>query len=292
VADLAELQRAADDAAARRRLDTDPAVVALGVERARAHVDRLMWFGIGIALVFTTITVQDWAADTATAALYSLVWWSMWGLSALIELPLVATLYGQQVAERYGVTVPPWVRHTRRTLLAFTFLLNTWAAAAQVLGGRWGFGLLLLHAIPPAVILLATECSTALREALTAAVLAAESRAAADARKATKPPRRERRDRRPDERPDERADGRNEQGHSDDKNDKDEQDIDPGVDTPLPTLRSLGVAWALAHWRDDLMPNDIRNGVKADTGRDMSRGEASRCKKDAAKQLGLVEVTG
>jgi len=68
-----QLARQAREAAEVRALAAHPDVVALWVERVGAQGDALLWAGIGLGLLFTTVNVQRFAAGGATA--FTPVWW-------------------------------------------------------------------------------------------------------------------------------------------------------------------------------------------------------------------------
>jgi len=275
-ATLDQLRAAADDAAARRALSADPAVVALAVERVRSALTATMYVGIAIALAFTTVAVQGWGARVSGAEAHTAVWWSMWGLSLLVELPLVAILIGEQIAGRYDVKPAAWVRRARWSLIGFAYLMNTFEPWSLVLGGSWGFGSLMLHSIPPVVILLASEALTGMRTMLADTVTAAAAAAATvtDRRKAPAPKVRK---------PTEKA-------PAPEKTQDVEQPPPPDEIRAAGRKRQIGVGWALTHWREDLNSADIVEGLLAE-GIEVSRGEAWRCLNEARRQRGELHDT-
>ncbi|UJW35672.1 hypothetical protein L3Q67_18885 [Saccharothrix sp. AJ9571] len=153
----------AAEAAALRRWQTHPDVVALRVERVRAQVDRLCWAGIILGLAFTTANVQWFAA--AGAAVGSLPWLTAWLLDPTVCLVLLAILRAEQVTARYQVHTGAWVRAAKWLTLAATYVMNTWSSWAA--GSAAG---VVLHSVPPLVVFVAAEAVTDLRDKLTDAV--------------------------------------------------------------------------------------------------------------------------
>lgn len=267
-ADADALLQQAREAAAIRQHQTDPAVIALAVERTRAAVERTMWVGISLGLLFTMVTVQQFAAGNAEW--WSLPWLAAWLLAPLVEVPLLAILRAEQMLGRYGVTPGRWVRRARWILLCATYAMNTWASWTALADGSGGWRDVLLHSIPPITVLVAAEALTDLREALAEAITkAATVRPPAAARERT----------RPSPRPRER-----------------EQTPAPEQPAPSPvperkagagplgdgrTLRQIGVEWAVENWRDDLRPVDIGAALLA-MGVDCSKGERSKIRDAAA----------
>lgn len=254
--DAADLMARAEQAAMIRAHQTHPAVVALTVERTRIGIERATWVGIGLGLIFTMVTVQQFGAGSA--APWSLPWLAAWLLAPLVEIPLLAILRGEQVMGRYDITPGPWVRRVRWFLLAVTYLLNTWTSWAALGAGVGGWREVVLHSAPPLVVLAAAEALTDLREGLARAIAAAGRAPTA----------------RPTPRPRPAA---------------------PPVQPPSPTkpvappgrrLRDIGVDWALDHWDDPtgargpLRPLHIRDGLMA-AGTPVSKGEASKILADA-----------
>lgn len=162
------LRQAAAEAAQVRRLSEHPDVVALGVERVRTWTTRLMWTGIGLGLAFTMVNVQTFAADGAPV--WSLPWLVAWLLDPMVSLVLVAILLAEQVTARWQVPMRvdyagPWVRWTKRVAFAATYAMNTWVswAALDVAG-------IVLHSVPPIIVICAAEAGPITRDRLTEAV--------------------------------------------------------------------------------------------------------------------------
>lgn len=273
----AELLGRAERAARRRAYDTDPAVVALTVDEARVVIERTMWVGIALGMVFTCASVQEWGAQGAPA--WSLGWCAAWLLAPLVEVPLLAILRGEQVAARYGVRPGTWVRRARWTLLAAAYAMNSWGAWAAVLGGTGGWAKVLLHSIPPLAVLIAAEALTDLRDMLTRAVGAAASAP----RPVTRPPARPRE---PRTRPRPAAPPVTPPPPDEPETAEPETDGEQAPAATGGTAREVAVAWALAHWDDDhrdprtgepcpIRPVHVSNHMKA-IGREISKGEASK----------------
>lgn len=278
----AELLRRAERAARRRTYDTDPAVIALAVDEARVVIERTMWVGIVLGMVFTTASVQEWGAQAAPA--WSIGWLAAWLLAPLVEVPLLAILRGEQVAARYGVRPGTWVRRARWTLLGAAYLMNSWGPWAGVFAsnGADGWAKVLLHSIPPLAVLIAAEALTDLRDMLTSAIASAASAP----RSATATPRPVTRPREPRTRPRPQT--------------PPPVTPEPEVDTPEPpatgdgeppapavgTAREAAVAWALENWDGDhrdprtgepceIRPLHVRAHMES-IQRPISKGEASK----------------
>ena len=160
---LTQAQRLAQDAGAAAELrayQTHPDVVALRVERIRTQVDRLMWAGIVLGLCFTMTTVQQFAATGAPVG--SLAWFVAWLLDPMVSLVLLAVLRAEQLTTRYQISTGPWPHVAKWALLTATYLMNTWAfwAAGSAAG-------VVLHSVPPLVVVIAAEAVTDLQYALT-----------------------------------------------------------------------------------------------------------------------------
>lgn len=176
-----QARRLAAEAAAAaevRGWQTHPDVVALRVERIRTQVDRLMWAGIVLGLCFTMTNVAHFAA--AGAPVGSLVWCSAWLLDPMVSLVLLAVLRAEQVTTRYQVATGAWPRVAKWALLTATYVMNTWVSwsAGSVAG-------VVLHSVPPLVVVIAAEAVTDVQYALTECVLRAHTIAAQRVEQAT-----------------------------------------------------------------------------------------------------------
>lgn len=156
----------AAEAAEERAYQRHPDVVALRVERIRGQVDRMCWAGILLALAFTMTNVQAFAAAGAQA--WSLPWLAAWLLDPMVSLVLLAILRAEQVTARYQVRTGRWVRGAKWLTLTATYVMNTWESYAA---GSWSA--IVLHSVPPLMVLAAAEAVTDLRDKLTEAALVA-----------------------------------------------------------------------------------------------------------------------
>jgi hypothetical protein len=143
-----------------RSVAADPAVVALQVERIRTQVERLMGIGIVLGLCFTMTNVQTFAATGTSVG--SLGWFAAWLLDPMVSLVLLAVLRAEQLTTRHHVTTGVWPRVAKWVLLTATYLMNTWSAWAA--GSASG---VVLHSVPPLVVVIAAEALTDLQYALT-----------------------------------------------------------------------------------------------------------------------------
>lgn len=175
---LEELTRAAQEATEVRSYQTDPDVVALQIERIRTWCDRLVWTGIVAGLLFTMANVQHFAAGATKPPWEhggSIDWVIAWLLDPMVSLVLIGVLMGEQVINRHGIKAGRWVRITKWVALACTYSMNTWSAwdskdPAQIL----------LHSVPPVIVVCATEAVPELRRQITEAVTKAYRAAVAD----------------------------------------------------------------------------------------------------------------
>ena len=157
-----QLAAHAAQAARIRALSTGPDVIALRVERIRGQVDTGAWLAIGLGLAFTAVNVQVFAAAGAPA------WSPGWAVpqrhSQMVSLLLVAILRAEQVTARWQVDTGPVVRAEKWGCFAATYAMNVWAA--------WELGVasgVVLHSVPPLVVLGGAEVAPILRDRLTEA---------------------------------------------------------------------------------------------------------------------------
>jgi hypothetical protein len=174
-----QLAAQAADAAEARAYATHPDVVALRLERVRAIVDRAMWAGIVLGLLFTMTNVQGFAAresghsPAAAEITARLGWWSDWLLDPMVAAILIAILIAEQVTGRYRLELGGWVRFAKWFTLAATYLMNTWEAWSRVEPG-----LIVLHSVPPIAVFAAAEAAPRVRAGLTEAIERAHREAA------------------------------------------------------------------------------------------------------------------
>jgi hypothetical protein len=80
----------AQSAAARRALDTDPHVRALILARRRSARVAMLWTMLGLALAYTAVNVQKFAAGGAPSS--DPRWWVAWGVDPVLSALVVALL--------------------------------------------------------------------------------------------------------------------------------------------------------------------------------------------------------
>jgi hypothetical protein len=161
---VARLAAAAEEAAQVRALTLRPDVVALRVDRVRAQVDALLWAGIALGLVFTTVNVQQFAA--ADAAVFTTQWWVAWLLDPVVSLVLLAVLRAEQVTARYKIALGAWPRRAKWCAFGATYLMITWTSWG-LNGDTLSVSGVVLHSVPPLVVVLSAETGPVLRHRLT-----------------------------------------------------------------------------------------------------------------------------
>jgi hypothetical protein len=168
----------AREAAQVRGYQTAPDVVALKVERTRTICDRLIWSAIVVGLAFTMINVQVFAADGADP--WTLTWLAAWLLDPMVSMVVVAIVLAEGVTSRWQVDTGGWVQRAKWFALGSTYVMNTWEAWAKVLrtDGSQGWNHVVLHSVPPVLVLMAAEAGPVLRDRLTEAVHKAAEHAA------------------------------------------------------------------------------------------------------------------
>jgi hypothetical protein len=83
----------------------------------------------------------------------------------MVSLVLIGVLMGEQVINRHKVQAGPWVRVTKWVALGCTYGMNTWQAWAAHDPAK-----ILLHSVPPLIVVCAAEAVTDLRMSITKAV--------------------------------------------------------------------------------------------------------------------------
>lgn len=166
VSRVASLAAAADEAAQVRALTARPEVVALHIDRVRTQVDALLWAGVGLGLLFTTVNVHQFAA--AGAAVFSAGWWVAWLLDPMVSLLLLAVLRAEQITARYRVKLDAWPGRAKWCAFMVTYLMNTWTSWG-LSGGAFSVSAVVLHSVPPLLVVVSAETAPALRKQLTEA---------------------------------------------------------------------------------------------------------------------------
>jgi hypothetical protein len=170
----------AAEAAEVRSWQTHPDVVALRVEKARTVVDRFIWTGMILGLLFTMTNVQQFAA--AGAVVGSLAWCAAWLLDPMVSLVLLGVLRAEQVTARWQVVMGPWPRVAKWSLLAGTYVMNTWSAWAAGSPSQ-----VVLHSMPVLTVFVAAEAVTDCQDKLTECVHRAHAWATQRAAERAKP---------------------------------------------------------------------------------------------------------
>ncbi len=159
-----QLAAQAAEAAEVRDALTHPDVVALRVEKLRERVDRFIWTGMILGLLFTMTNVQQFTAHTIDAGPGSLGWWAAWLLDPAVSVILLGVLLAERETSRWQLPVGSWARAAKWSLLSATYVMNTWESWAA--GNPAG---IVLHSVPPLAVFMAaeavTDCQTTLTEA-------------------------------------------------------------------------------------------------------------------------------
>jgi hypothetical protein len=186
--DLTEQARTAAEVRAHQ---TNPDVVALQVENIRRVSDLLIWTGIIAGLAFTMTNVQKFAAGDADK--WSPEWTAAWLLDPTVSLVFIGVLLGEQVLGRYQVTTKAthdllnWLLLAKWFCFAATYVMNTWESWQAVVAQQAGFSGVVLHSVPPVLVLVAAEAGPRLRDRLTEAIHKAAAEAGAALPKAARP---------------------------------------------------------------------------------------------------------
>jgi hypothetical protein len=167
-----QLAAEAAEAAEVRDALTHPDVVALRVEKLRGRVDRFIWTGMILGLLFTMTNVQQFTAHTTGAGPGSLGWWAAWLLDPTVSVILLGVLLAERETSRWQIPVGPWARAAKWSLLAATYVMNTWESWA---GGNLAG--IVLHSVPPLAVFMGAEAVTDCQDKLTEATHRAHARA-------------------------------------------------------------------------------------------------------------------
>ncbi|MGH3905642.1 MAG: hypothetical protein ACRDTE_15875 [Pseudonocardiaceae bacterium] len=159
-----QLAAEAAEAAEVRDALTHPDVVALRVERLRAMVDRFIWTGMILGLLFTMTNVQQFTAHTTGAGPGTLGWWAAWLLDPTVSVILLGVLLAERETSRWQIPVGSWARAAKWSLLTATYVMNTWESWA---GGNLAG--IVLHSVPPLAVFMAAEAVTDCQDKLTEA---------------------------------------------------------------------------------------------------------------------------
>jgi hypothetical protein len=160
---ISRLYTRARQATQLRGLQTLPDVVALHVERVRTRVNVCIWLAILLGLGFTMANVQEFAAENAE--MWSTAWLTAWLIDPMVNIVLLGVLWAEQEYSRYEVAGGATIRLTKWICFATTYALNTWASWLELAPSG-----IVLHSVPPLVVLTAAEVGPVLRHRLTEAI--------------------------------------------------------------------------------------------------------------------------
>lgn len=150
-----------------RALLEDPNVVALKVETVRKWTDRFFATAVILALLFTMVTVQQFASHGFPT--YSFPWFTAWLLDPMFSLALIAVLVAEVVTARYQIKLGQWAQISKWFFLLIVLVMNIWIPfAAGIPSG------VILHAGPVLLVFVIAQVAPEIRERLTEAVLRAE----------------------------------------------------------------------------------------------------------------------
>lgn len=152
-----------------------PEVVAGDVARVGSTIDRWALVSIYLGLAFTMVNVQQFAA--AGAAPWTLPWLAAWLLDPMVSILLLVVVRAEQITARWQVSLGWKVTAAKWVFFAATYVMNTWASWRDQVPS-----LIVLHSIPPILVLIGAEVLPVLREGLTEAVLKARRYAETAAR--------------------------------------------------------------------------------------------------------------
>lgn len=174
---LDRLELAATKAAARREYQTSPAVVALEAEKRWTLVKRVLWGAIIGGLAFTMVNVHTFAVTADKVKDFAPQWFAAWLLDPMVSLVFVALILAEEITEAWGVKIKgAWPTAAKWGGFVLTYVMNTWSA--------WGIvavegvamttiDKVMLHSVPPVVVLVAVETLPIIRRAMTKAIAAA-----------------------------------------------------------------------------------------------------------------------
>lgn len=161
------LHAEAAEAAAVRDALTHPDVVALRVEKLRTVVDRFIWTGMILGLLFTMTNVQQFTAHTTGATPGTLGWGAAWLLDPTVSVILLGVLLAERETSRWSLPDRwrSWSQVAKWSLLAATYVMNTWES--YVAGNLAG---IVLHSVPPLAVFVGAEAVSDCQDKLTECV--------------------------------------------------------------------------------------------------------------------------
>jgi len=151
-----KLKRKVKEAAALRRLGDDPDMVAWRDQRAQRFATVACMTGVVIALLISSVGVQDSVAKALKAPEHSVLWWFSFLTESAMSLPLLSVVATQAYAAMRGHVVDrksaegKAMFRTEVWLLAYTLALQCW----PVFSGKFSFLKLIVHSLAPVVAVL------------------------------------------------------------------------------------------------------------------------------------------
>lgn len=144
----AELVARAASAAARRQLDADVDIRALALSRRRRRWSSIAWTVLILAMSYTCVNVQRFAAGDAAA--WSPGWLVAWGVDPLLSLLVVGLLLARGDLVVLGVAFGEGRgRRTVRAVEVGALLACLLMNVAPTLDGRSAWQVVVLHVVVP-----------------------------------------------------------------------------------------------------------------------------------------------
>lgn len=149
-------RRKVKEAAALRKLDEDPDMIAWRDLRAQRRATMACMTGVVIALLISSAGVQDSVAKALKAPEHSVLWWFAFLTESAMSLPLLSVVATKAYAAMRGLVVDrksaegKAMFRTEVWLLAYTLTLQCW----PVLSGDFSFLKLVVHSLAPVVAVL------------------------------------------------------------------------------------------------------------------------------------------
>jgi cytochrome c biogenesis protein CcdA len=158
------------------RLDADPHLAVVRLERQRQALTRSMWFFLGLGLGFTTTGVQAFLAGDRPRS--DPVWWGAWLIEpALAGILITLLIFEASILSRGLPVGAASVRRLKGVLLAATLFMNVWPTLRPARGEAVNLGMVFAHLVIPVVVFLLAEVMPVIQERFTAAITAARDTA-------------------------------------------------------------------------------------------------------------------
>lgn len=141
----AELTARAESATARRDLDTNPHIRALTLTRRRTARVGMLWTVLCLALAYTAVNVQKFAAAGVTAA--DPRWWVAWAVDPVLSALVVALLLTKGDLAGVRLSETRWSRRSVFGVEVGALLAQLLMNVAPTLGDAWQ--VIALHVVIP-----------------------------------------------------------------------------------------------------------------------------------------------